>query len=235
MIINWLNTRKILLKFAVYVLKVRCGSNHDDHCPIVARYDSSGLKMLAANRMYGNQLQIQPDQDRILHDTAYPSCSLDKLTLMIMARNLKKAGREELTASVKRDFEEYVDDREESLEELPSSTIFPTAEGKERRACWGTPDYDQLRKPPFAEHHPSHFVVLAFIRDDLPPHPLGQGPSKTVTILALHVVGEGNPNPRSCCESPNKAVRWTNKGSNSRQVHGTRWLREAHEGLSNKN
>ena len=45
-------------------------------------------------------------------------CALDKLTLTIMARNIKKAGREELTASVKRDFEEYVDDREESLEEV---------------------------------------------------------------------------------------------------------------------
>lgn len=37
---------------------------------------------------------------------------------MIMVRNLKKAGREERAASVKRDFKEYVDDPEEFLEEV---------------------------------------------------------------------------------------------------------------------
>lgn len=45
-------------------------------------------------------------------------CAPDKLTLMIAVRNLEKAGREELSASVKRDFEEYVDDPEEFLEEV---------------------------------------------------------------------------------------------------------------------
>jgi len=45
-------------------------------------------------------------------------CAPDELTLMIMVRNLEKAGREELAASVKRDFEEHVDDPEEFLEEV---------------------------------------------------------------------------------------------------------------------
>ncbi|KAH9620164.1 hypothetical protein KSS87_012530 [Heliosperma pusillum] len=45
-------------------------------------------------------------------------CIPDKLTLMIMVRNLEKAGRDDLSASVKRDFEEYVDDAEEFLEDV---------------------------------------------------------------------------------------------------------------------
>ncbi|KMT15823.1 hypothetical protein BVRB_3g057920 isoform B [Beta vulgaris subsp. vulgaris] len=45
-------------------------------------------------------------------------CTPDKLTLMIMVRNLEKAGEEELAASVKRDFEEYVDEPEKFLEEV---------------------------------------------------------------------------------------------------------------------
>ncbi|KAL9233851.1 hypothetical protein vseg_008792 [Gypsophila vaccaria] len=42
----------------------------------------------------------------------------DKLTLMIMVRNMEKAGREDLPASVKRDFEKYVDEPEKFLEEV---------------------------------------------------------------------------------------------------------------------
>lgn len=45
-------------------------------------------------------------------------CAPDKLTLVIMVRNLEKAGREDLAASVKRDFEEFVDDPEKFLEEV---------------------------------------------------------------------------------------------------------------------
>ncbi|XP_021774875.1 pentatricopeptide repeat-containing protein At3g46870-like [Chenopodium quinoa] len=45
-------------------------------------------------------------------------CIPDKLTLMIMVRNLEKAGKEELAASVKSDFEEYVDEPEKFLEEV---------------------------------------------------------------------------------------------------------------------
>lgn len=45
-------------------------------------------------------------------------CTPDKLTLMIMVRNLEKAGKEELAASVKKDFEEYVDEPEKFLEEV---------------------------------------------------------------------------------------------------------------------
>uniref|UniRef100_A0A803KTK8 Pentatricopeptide repeat-containing protein n=1 Tax=Chenopodium quinoa TaxID=63459 RepID=A0A803KTK8_CHEQI len=45
-------------------------------------------------------------------------CIPDKLTLMIMVRNLERAGKEELAASVKRDFEEYVDEPEKFLEEV---------------------------------------------------------------------------------------------------------------------
>ncbi|KAK9725149.1 hypothetical protein RND81_05G125300 [Saponaria officinalis] len=45
-------------------------------------------------------------------------CIPDKLTLMIMVRNMEKAGREDLSASVKRDFEEYVDEPEQFLEQV---------------------------------------------------------------------------------------------------------------------
>ncbi|XP_074281446.1 protein THYLAKOID ASSEMBLY 8, chloroplastic-like [Silene latifolia] len=45
-------------------------------------------------------------------------CIPDKLTLMIMVRNLEKAERDDLSVSVKRDFEEYVDDADEFLEEV---------------------------------------------------------------------------------------------------------------------
>ncbi|XP_021845574.2 protein THYLAKOID ASSEMBLY 8-like, chloroplastic [Spinacia oleracea] len=50
----------------------------------------------------------------------------DKLTLMIMVRNLEKAGEQELAASVKRDFEEYVDEPERFLQQVEKNYSYST-------------------------------------------------------------------------------------------------------------
>lgn len=51
-------------------------------------------------------------------------CAPDKLTLMIMVKNMEKAGEKEHVASVKKDFEEYVDDAEKFIEEVERKYAF---------------------------------------------------------------------------------------------------------------